>query len=95
MEEWTRTDAGFIARVFHLKGPAHGPFGGGQNGAHFQNDQTVHDDGREDELTGHSGNDRFFFNKDGDGERRKNDTVTDMSILEALFAMDIDFINMA
>jgi hypothetical protein len=93
MDEWTRRDAGFITRVFHLKGPADGPFGSGKNGAYFLNDHTVRDDGQEDVLTGNSGNDWFFFNKDGDGDRRKKDRVTDMSTFEALFAKDIDFID--
>jgi Ca2+-binding RTX toxin-like protein len=89
MAEWTRTDAGFTSRVSHLSGPS----SGGNNGGYYLNDQTVHDDGVEDMLTGASGNDWFFFNKDGDGEPEKKDKVTDMSAFEALFATDIDFID--
>jgi Ca2+-binding RTX toxin-like protein len=93
MDEWTRTDEGFITRVLHLRGVADEHVGTGHNGGNFLNDETVHDDGREDLLVGNSGSDWFFFNKDGDGDHRKKDTVAEMSLLEALFATDIDFID--
>jgi len=85
MDEWTRPGADFATRVNHLKGPA-----GGLNGAFFLNDQTVHDDGVQDLLTGSSGSDWFLFNKDGDGDPTKKDKVTDASNVEANLAIDID-----
>jgi uncharacterized delta-60 repeat protein len=93
MDEWTRTDRGFALRVVHLRGVLHEVFTGGNNDGYFLNDQTVHDDAEEDMLTGGSETDWFLFNKDGDGDRQKKDKVTDMSLLETLFAQDIDFIN--
>jgi len=41
-------------------------------------------------LTCSSGTDWCFLNKDGDGDRRKQDSVMDLSNLEALFAKDMD-----
>jgi uncharacterized delta-60 repeat protein len=87
MDEWTRDDADYLVRVLHLSG-----LGTGHNGSVMLTDDTVHDDGQEDLLTGNSGSDWFFFNRDGDGQRRIKDEVTDMSKFEALFAKDIDFI---
>lgn len=86
MLEWTRTDANFSDRVNHLQGT-----GTGLNVGYRLTDTTVHDDHCEDVLTGSSGNDWFIFNKDGDGGVK--DKATDMSTFEALFALDVDWIN--
>jgi Ca2+-binding RTX toxin-like protein len=90
MAEWTRANASFAARVSHLKGPAAGGAAGGLNGAYFLNDQTTHDDGAADLLTGSAGSDFFLFNADGDGEAAKKDKVTDLSSVEGTAAVDID-----
>ena len=88
MDEWTSTHD-YATRVQNLLG---GPNVGASraNGNTFLNPDTVHDEGREDILTGSSGNDWFLFNQDGDGGTR--DRVTDMSTFESMFADDIDFI---
>ena len=84
MNEWSRTDADFAARVNNLKN------GGGLNESFLLNDFTVHDDGAADVLTGSEGQDWFLFNQDGDGSVK--DRATDMKTFESLFAQDIDFI---
>jgi Ca2+-binding RTX toxin-like protein len=89
MDEWTRSDASFAARVAHLEGTD----ADGKNGASYLNDQTGPDDGSEDVLTGNAGDDWFLFNQDGDGDPAKRDRVTDLTAFEAMFALDIDFIN--
>lgn len=55
---------------------------------------TVHDDNSKDTLTGSAGNDWFFANVllDGGDDADTRDKITDLSLLEALFAQDIDFI---
>jgi uncharacterized delta-60 repeat protein len=93
MKEWTRTDASFFARVLHLEGLGEGGCSGGLNEPYFLNDETVHDDGVQDVLTGSSGSDWFLFNWDGDCNSVSRDKATDMHLFEALFAEDIDFIN--
>jgi len=95
MDEWSRTDVDLATRVRRLEGPAGGGSADDKNGAYFLNAQTVQDDGLQDMLTGSSGSDWFFFNRDGDGDARKKDKATDMSTFEAMFAEDIDFINAA
>ena len=85
MKEWTRTDASFLIRVAHLEN------GGGWNAGFWLNDTTVHDDHTEDVLTGAEGNDWFLFNRDGDGGVK--DKVTDLSVFEALYALDLDWLN--
>lgn len=52
---------------------------------------TVFDDGDRDLLTGDDGRDWFLFNIDGDGDRKEQDRVTDVS--DAELATDLDFIN--
>ena len=88
MDEWASTHD-YATRVRNLLG---GPNVGASraNGTTFLNPDTVHDEGREDILTGSSGNDWFLFNQDGDSGTR--DRVTDMSTFESMFADDIDFI---
>jgi uncharacterized delta-60 repeat protein len=88
MDEWTRDDAIYLTRVLHLSG-----LGSGHNGGVVLTDDTVHDDGQEDVLTGNAGNDWFFYNRDGDGARRQRDKVTDISLAESIFARDIDFLS--
>ena len=85
MKEWTRTDAVFAIRVDHLK------LGGGWNAGYLLTDSTVHDDHAEDVLTGSEGNDWFLFNRDGDGGVK--DKATDLSVFEALYALDLDWLN--
>lgn len=55
---------------------------------------TVHDDNSKDMLTGSSGYDWFFANVllDGGDDADTRDKITDLSLIEALFAQDIDFI---
>ena len=52
---------------------------------------TVSDDTSKDTLTGDGGSDWFLFNRDNDGVVK--DKVTDLSTFEALFALDIDWLN--
>lgn len=85
MQEWTREDLCFFGRVLNLQN------GGGRNQQYALNDQTVHDDGVEDILTGSAGLDWFLFNRDGD--EGVKDKATDMNLFELLFAEDIDWIN--
>lgn len=87
-KEWGRTDATFAVRVSHLTGEA-----GGSNGVVVLNDQTVHDDGDRDALTGNAGQDWFWYNADGDGNDSDEDEVMDLSTFEAMFDQDLDFIN--
>jgi Ca2+-binding RTX toxin-like protein len=84
MDEWTRNDASYNQRVHHLDGSQPG----GLNDAFYLTDETVHDDGVQDVLTGNSGQDWFLLNLDGDGVLAKKDRSTDQQILE--FASDID-----
>ena len=82
-------DVDYATRVRNLRG---GPDATGPraNGTTYLNPDTIHDDGREDVLTGSAGVDWYLFNEDGDGGVA--DRVTDMSTFESLFAADIDFI---
>jgi fibronectin-binding autotransporter adhesin len=84
-DEWT-SDRDYASRVRNLTD------GGGsadrRNEQFFLNDQTVHDDGEHDVLTGSAGRDWFFLNRDGDGGAR--DDATDLHARE--FAADLDFI---
>lgn len=56
---------------------------------------TVHDDGNNDMLTGSAGYDWFFANLflDCGDDANIKDKITDLSLIEALFAQDIDFMN--
>ena len=65
--------------------------GDGWNAGDRLNDATVHDDHTEDVLTGSDGNDWFLFNRDGDGGVK--DKVTDLSVFEALYALDLDWLS--
>ena len=85
LKEWTRTDASFATRVNHLEGGA-----GSLAGSVVLTDQTIHDDGVADVLTGDAGQDWFIFNVDG--VLGTTDRATDMTAFEAQFAEDIDFI---
>jgi hypothetical protein len=58
MDEWVRCDRTCTQRVAHLVN------GGGLNGSVLLNDQTVHDEGACDRLTGSAGRDWFFANLD-------------------------------
>ncbi len=55
---------------------------------------TVHDDNNKDTLTGSAGFDWFFANfyLDGGDDADTRDKITDLNLLEAWFAQDIDFI---
>jgi hypothetical protein len=57
-DEWIRCDRTYTQRVTDLVN------GGGLNGSVLLNDQTVHDDGACDRLTGSAGRDWFFANLD-------------------------------
>lgn len=85
VQEWNRADVCYFERVEHLQ------HGNGLNQQYVLNDQTVHDDGVEDILTGSAGLDWFLFNRDGD--EGVKDKATDMNLFELLFAEDIDWIN--
>jgi Ca2+-binding RTX toxin-like protein len=86
LEEWSRTDLTYAARVQHLQS------GGGLNGALTLNVDpsrgpvTVFDDGAADVLTGSAGRDWFFANLDNG----VLDKITDLHASE--FADDLDFI---
>jgi hypothetical protein len=84
MDEWTRTDVSYNQRVQHLNGSVPG----GLNDAFYLTDETVHDDGVVDELTGNSGQDWFLLNLDGDGVVLKMDKLKDDQNPE--IASDID-----
>jgi Ca2+-binding RTX toxin-like protein len=85
MAEWTSA-ADYATRVNHLRGN----LPSGLNGSVLLNENTVHDDGVRDVLTGSSGQDWFLFNADGDNDALR-DLITDLHAQE--FANDIDFIN--
>jgi uncharacterized delta-60 repeat protein len=87
LAEWTANRWDYL-RVANLYGVGCGPR---NNGNVFLNDDTVHDDGVRDLLTGSSGFDWFFANLSlhGDDSPTK-DKITDLSWWE--IAIDIDFI---
>jgi Ca2+-binding RTX toxin-like protein len=87
MDEWT-SGRDYGVRVQNLLNG--GGSGDRLNGLTFLNDQTVHDDGAVDLMTGSAGQDWFLFNQDGDNGAAK-DKITDLHAQE--FANDIDFIN--
>lgn len=84
--EWSRTDSNFFARVANLEAGV-----GATGNEVYLNDETVHDDGNADLLTGDGGQDWFLFNVDGDGGVA--DRATDLTNFEAENVLDIDFIN--
>jgi hypothetical protein len=51
--EWSRTDVDYLTRIGHLNGTV----GGGLNGTYLLNSQSVTDDGAQDTLFGHGGQD--------------------------------------
>ena len=65
--------------------------GTGLNGAFKIDATTAGDDNSLDTLTGSSGQDWFLFNRDNDGLVK--DKVIDLSAFEALYAVDVDWIN--
>lgn len=87
LAEWTADRCDYV-RVANLYGVGCGPR---NNGNVFLNDDTVHDDGVRDLLTGSSGFDWFFANLSLNGDDSPvKDKITDLSWWE--FAKDIDFI---
>lgn len=87
MAEWLRTGAGasYQDRVTNLRDDGIVTEGGVL--VHL-NDQTVHDDGAKDTLTGKSGMDWFLLNVDGDGgvkdtvKPAKNEVLTDIDFMD-------------
>ena len=87
LAEWTANRWDYL-RVANIYGVGCGPR---NNGNYFLNDDTVHDDGVRDLLTGSSGFDWFFANLSLNGDDSPiKDKITDLSWWE--IAIDIDFI---
>jgi hypothetical protein len=72
MDEWTRRDADYAARVGHLTGS----LAGGLNGPYLLNAATVHDDGAADRLIGTAGRDLYFLSM-GDQFTARDDPEPD------------------
>jgi hypothetical protein len=79
MNEWSRTDLEYAARVDNLLN------GGGLNGGFLLNATTVFDDNAKDTLKGKKGLDWFMANDDDD--------KTDSKLNELLTEIELDFVS--
>jgi uncharacterized delta-60 repeat protein len=91
LDEWTSCRLYYV-RIANLVNGC-GDIFARENGSFFLNDDTVHDDGERDLLTGSSGFDWFFANLQtcGDDDSPTKDKITDKSWWE--IAIDTDFID--
>jgi Ca2+-binding RTX toxin-like protein len=99
IDEWSRTDLDYAARVDNLRGIDNSHFASRRNGDYFLSADgegaaayaTVFNDNARDTLTGGCGQDWFLANLYNEGDQReKKDKITDLTDEE--YAEDLEFI---